>query len=75
MLEQVLGDQRVTVGGDKRFDTADFVSECRHMQVTPHVAQNDTRRGAAPSTSGRPGTKATASAKESGSGSRNVSDG
>ena len=45
MLEQVLGDQRVTVGGDKGFDTADFVSECRHMQVTPHVAQNDTRRG------------------------------
>jgi hypothetical protein len=28
-----------------RFDTADFVSECRHMQVTPHVAQNNGRRG------------------------------
>jgi IS5 family transposase len=35
----------VTVGGDKGFDTADFIAECRHMQVTPHIAQNDGRRG------------------------------
>ena len=45
MLEQIAGTQRVTVGGDKGFDTADFISECRHMQVTPHVAQNHGRRG------------------------------
>jgi transposase len=45
MLEQIPGNRRVTVGGDKGFDTADFIAECRHMQVTPHVAQNDTRRG------------------------------
>jgi IS5 family transposase len=45
MLEQIPGTKRVTVGGDKGFDTADFISECRHMQVTPHVAQNDGRRG------------------------------
>jgi transposase len=45
MLEQIGGIKRVTVGGDKGFDTADFVSECRHMQVTPHVAQNEGRRG------------------------------
>jgi transposase len=45
MLEQIVGTKRVTVGGDKGFDTADFVSECRHMQVTPHVAQNEGRRG------------------------------
>ena len=45
MLEQIAGTKRVTVGGDKGFDTADFVAECRHMQVTPHVAQNDGRRG------------------------------
>jgi len=31
----------VTVAGDKGFDTREFVSECRHMRVTPHVAQND----------------------------------
>jgi hypothetical protein len=45
MLEQVPGDGRITVGGDKGFDTAEFVEQCRHMNVTPHVAQNDGRRG------------------------------
>jgi len=45
MLEQVPGTQPVTVGGDKAFDTRDFVKECRHMRVVPHVAQNDARRG------------------------------
>ena len=35
MLEQIAGTKRVTVGGDKGFDTADFISECRHMQVIP----------------------------------------
>ena len=45
MLEQVPGDRRVTVGGDKGYDTKDFVAECRHMHVTPHVAQNVKRNG------------------------------
>lgn len=45
MLEQVAGDGRITVGGDKGFDTEEFVGECRQMNVTPHVAQNDGRRG------------------------------
>ena len=45
MLEQVPGTKRVTVGGDKGFDTRDFVAECRHLGVTPHVAQNLGRRG------------------------------
>jgi transposase len=45
MLEQVPGDGRITVGGDKGFDTQEFVGECRQMNVTPHVAQNDGRRG------------------------------
>ncbi len=45
MLEQVAGDGRITVGGDKGFDTAEFVAECRHMNVTPHVAQNTGRPG------------------------------
>ena len=43
MLEQVPGDGRITVGGDKGFDTAAFVDECRQMNVTPHVAQNTSR--------------------------------
>ncbi len=45
MLEKLPGTQAVTVGGDKGFDTRDFVKECRHLRVTPHVAQNDARRG------------------------------
>lgn len=45
MLQKVPGSDRVTVGGDKGFDTAEFVRECRNMRVTPHVAQNLARRG------------------------------
>jgi transposase len=33
---------RVTVGEDKAYDTADHVANLRAMNVTPHVAQNDT---------------------------------
>jgi transposase len=45
MLEQVPGGRPVTVGGDKGYDTRDFVTECRNLRVTPHVAQNLGRRG------------------------------
>ena len=39
--------QRITVGGDKGFDTQDFVAEMREINVTPHVAQNDNGRRSA----------------------------
>jgi transposase len=45
MLEQIPGGKLVTVGGDKGFDTRDFVAECRHLGVIPHVAQNLKRNG------------------------------
>ena len=45
MLEQIAGTRQVTVGGDKAYDTADFVAECRNLKVTPHVAQNLKRPG------------------------------
>ena len=45
MLEQILGTDRVTVGADKGYDTKDFVAECRHLNITPHVAQNGKRSG------------------------------
>jgi hypothetical protein len=45
MLEKIPGTDRVTVGGDKGYDTKDFVAECRNLNVTPHVAQNDKRPG------------------------------
>jgi transposase/IS5 family transposase len=47
MLERLPGVHRVTVGGDKHYDTADFVAECREMHVTPHVAQNTSGRRSA----------------------------
>jgi transposase len=45
MLEQIPGTKPLTVGGDKGFDTRDFVKECRHMRAVPHVAQNLARHG------------------------------
>jgi transposase len=45
MMEQIPGDHQVTVGADKGYDTRDFVAECRHLHVTPHVAQNTKRSG------------------------------
>jgi transposase len=44
MLDTVPGTH-ATVGADKAYDTADFVAACRSRNVTPHVAQNDGRRG------------------------------
>jgi transposase len=45
MMERLPGMQTLTVGGDKGFDTRGFVAECRHLRVTPHVAQNLGRPG------------------------------
>jgi len=45
LLQPVPGTGRVTVGGDKGFDTAEFVRECWNLHMTPHVAQNLARRG------------------------------
>ena len=41
MIEKIPGDQPVTVGADKAYDTKDFVQETRNMNATPHVAQNN----------------------------------
>jgi hypothetical protein len=45
MLEQIPGTDRMTVGADKGYDTKEFVAECRHLNATPHVAQNVKRNG------------------------------
>jgi transposase len=39
MLAAQPGRRRLTVGGDKAYDRHRFVTECRHMGITPHVAQ------------------------------------
>ena len=47
MAEAIPGGKRVTLGGDKNYDTQEFVGELRRMNITPHVAQNDTNRRSA----------------------------
>ena len=74
-----LGDLRhrkewITVGGDKAFDTRDFVAAARQIDVTPHVAQNTTNRSSAIDAE-RLGTRDTESASASVSGSRRCSAG
>ena len=75
MLEQIPGGHRVTVGGDKCYDTQDFVRECHNLRATPHVAQNTNRKGGS-TIDGRPRAIAdTRSVRESGNESRSASDG
>ena len=38
---------RVTLGGDKGYDAADFIRALRDMTVTPHIAQNTAQRRSA----------------------------
>ena len=47
MAEKIPGVKRVTLGGDKNYDTKDFVRELREMNITPHVAQNNRNRASA----------------------------
>ncbi len=44
MLEGVNGSRRVTLGADKGYDTQDFITMCRQMNVTPHVARRKTSK-------------------------------
>ncbi len=47
-LVEALGvEGRATLGADKNYDTRDFVARMRERNITPHVAQNDTRRSSA----------------------------
>src|SRR6267378_6777495 len=45
MLQEIRGPRRITVAGDKGYDTAAFVASCRALNVTPHVARNGRRSG------------------------------
>jgi transposase len=46
MLDENLpGSRRITVAGDRGYDTRGFVASCRTLRVTPHVAQNQARPG------------------------------
>jgi len=39
MVEEIPGEQPVTLGGDRGYDVAEFVAALRQRRVTPHVAQ------------------------------------
>jgi transposase len=39
--------KRVTLGGDRGYDTKGFVEKLRDLQISPHVAQNTTNRRSA----------------------------
>ncbi len=47
MVVDLPGTHRVTVGGDKAYDTRAHVQELRDMNATPHFAQNNTNRRSA----------------------------
>jgi len=47
MVAEVPGRHRITVGGDKHFDTHGFVARLRALDATPHVAQNTSGRRSA----------------------------
>ena len=47
MPEALPSAKRVTLGGDKNYDTRELVRELRGMNITPHVAQNNTNRRSA----------------------------
>jgi transposase len=47
MARKLAGGKRLTLAGDKNYDTRDFVRALRAMKVTPHVAQNTSRRSSA----------------------------
>src|ERR1700689_956313 len=47
MIEDLAGNQRITLAADKAYDTADFVAEMRRLRGTPHVTQNTKGRRSA----------------------------
>jgi len=47
MVEEKAGTKRITLGGDKNYDTGELVRKLRKIGVTPHVAQNNTNRSSA----------------------------
>lgn len=47
MARALPGNRRRTVGGDKNYDTRNHVDSLRNLNITPHVAQNNTNRRSA----------------------------
>jgi transposase len=47
IAEAIPSGKLVTLGGDKNYDTPEFVRELRRMNITPHMAQNTINRRSA----------------------------
>jgi len=47
MVAAIPGRHRITVAGDRNFDTRDFVAALRDLNATPHIAQNTSNRRSA----------------------------
>jgi transposase len=47
MIGDLAATRRITLAADKAYDTRDFVEALRLLQVTPHVAQNTSKRSSA----------------------------
>ena len=47
LIASKAGGSRITLGADKAYDVTDFIESLRDLDVTPHVAQNDTNRSSA----------------------------
>jgi transposase len=47
LMSRITRKPRVTLGADKGYDTADFIANMRDLGVTPHIAQNTSRRKSA----------------------------
>ena len=47
MVGEIPGRHRIAVGGDKAYDTQEFVQSLRALNAVPHVAQNRTGRASA----------------------------
>ena len=47
MLANKAASKRITLGGDRGYDTRGFVAATREHNITPHVAQNDSNRRSA----------------------------
>jgi transposase len=47
MIENKPASKSITVGADRAYDAAEFIEQLRKRNVTPHVAQNNTKRRSA----------------------------
>ena len=75
MVGDIPGRHRITVGGDKAYDTREFVQSLRALKAVPHVAQNRKGRQSRPSTAAPPAIRATPSVNACANGWRKSSAG